>query len=98
MTTENIIGRPVITEKGTHLVGNHKYIFFVKSDAVKPEIKKAIKKVYKVDPIKVNIILAKGKVKRVGRTKKFSKISDYKKAIVTIKKDQKIEGFESVKE
>lgn len=98
MSIENIIIRPAITEKGTHLIGNQKYLFYVRSDAAKSEIKKAIKKFYKVDPVKVNIILTKGKVKRVGRTRKFSKLPDFKKAVVTIKKDQKIEGFESAKE
>jgi len=98
MSIENIIGKPTITEKGTHLMGDHKYLFYVKPDATKSEIKKAIKKFYKVDPVKVNIIIIKGKMKRIGRTRRFSKMSDYKKAVVTIKKDQKIEGFESVKE
>ena len=90
--------QPAITEKGTYLIDKAKYLFYVKKYATKSEIKKAIKKIYKVDPIFVNIISGKGKVKRVGSTRIFTKLSDYKKAVVTIKKDQKIEGFESVKE
>jgi large subunit ribosomal protein L23 len=98
MTIENIIRKPAITEKGTYLIKSHKYVFYVDQNAGKQEIKKAIKKIYKVDAIKINIISGHGKVKRVGRTRRFTKLPNYKKAIVTIKPEQKIEGFESAKE
>lgn len=98
MTIESIIIKPAITEKGTYLIRSRKYLFYVKKNANKEEIKKAIKKIYKVDTIKINIVNTKGKVKRVGKTRKFTSLPDIKKAIVTIKENQKIEGFESVKE
>jgi large subunit ribosomal protein L23 len=98
MNIEDIIQKPAITEKGTYLIDSHKYIFYVRADAPKTEIKKAIKKNYKVDALKINIISGKGKVKRIGRTRNFTSLPDYKKAIVTIKPNQKIEGFESAKE
>ena len=93
-----IIIKPAITEKGTHLISKSKYVFHVQQNANKAEIKKAIKKIYKVDALKINIIFYKGKKKRIGRTRNFTQLPNYKKAIITIKKDQKIEGFESVKE
>jgi len=98
MTVEQIIIKPAITEKGTYLIDKHKYVFYVRGKSNKAEIAKAIKKIYKVDAVKINVISGKGKMKRIGRTRNFTRLSDYKKAIITIKSDQKIEGFESVKE
>ncbi|OGD65452.1 50S ribosomal protein L23 [Candidatus Berkelbacteria bacterium RIFCSPHIGHO2_12_FULL_36_9] len=90
---KEIILKPVITEKSMSGTSMGRYAFKVKNNANKIEIKKVIKEVYKVDPISVNIINMKGKEKKWrGRTS--GKTSDWKKAIITIKKGQKIAGFE----
>ena len=62
--------------------------------ATKDAIKKAIKDVYGIKPRRVNVIHTDGKNVRFGRFK--GRRSDYKKAIVTLPKGQKIEIHEGV--
>jgi len=89
-----VLLKPLITEKGTYLAVNNKYLFAVWPDANKQEIKKAIKAVYGVMPIKVNIINTIGKEIRHGKTKGMT--SDTKKAVVTLPKGQTIQVYEGV--
>lgn len=89
-----ILIRPLITEKATNLSNENKYIFEVSGDANKIEIKKAIKNVYGVRPISINIVNVRGKQVRFGRT--MGRTKDRKKAIVTLKKGEKIEVYEGV--
>ena len=88
-----VLIRPVITEKSMLRVKENKYTFKVATNVNKPEIANAIKAMYKVEIIKVNIIKMKPQERLVrGRDKATDKAAKY--AIVTIKKGQKIEGFE----
>lgn len=80
---------PHITEKATILAENSKYVFKVDKRANKINIKKAIEALYGVDVISVNIINMKPKKRRMGRI--IGKKPAFKKAIVKIKKDQKID-------
>jgi len=89
-----ILIKPLITEKGANLSSENKYVFEVAPEANKIEIKKAIKNVYGIEPININIINIPGKEVRFGRTKGRTK--DRKKAIVTLKKGEKIEVYEGV--
>lgn len=89
-----ILLKPLITEKGTNLAAQNKYIFSVNPQANKIEIKKAIRSIYQVDPVKVNICNFKGKNIRYGRTSGTMK--DWKKAVVTLKAGDKIEVYEGV--
>lgn len=84
-----IIKKPWITERGTDLAKLGKYIFLVKASATKPEIKKAVKEIYKVDPIFVNVINRRGKRKHIGAIRGHQ--PRQKKAIVTLKQGQKID-------
>ena len=82
---------PVITEKTSMLLNKHnQYVFYVNSKANKIEVCEFIKKHYKVQPIKVNILNVKGKTKL--RPKKGT-TNDRKKAIVYLKKEDKIESI-----
>ena len=85
-----LIKKPWITEKATALTASNQYVFMVKSTATKPEVKKAIHALYKVDVVVVNILNRPGKVKRSGRGIR-GKTDGYRKAIVTIKEGQKID-------
>lgn len=85
-----LIKKPWITEKSTTLTAINQYVFMVKSGASKPEIKKAIHALYKVDPISVNVLNRAGKTKRFGAGRKGVQ-DGYRKAIVTIKDGQKID-------
>ena len=66
------------------------YVFMVESDASKPEIKKAIKELYKVDAVSVNVVNRPPKTKRFRGVRRGGH-GAYRKAIVTLKKGQKID-------
>ena len=82
MLPEEIIVRPVITEKSNDEMQAGKYTFEVNKKATKVEIAKAVEKLFEVKVLKVNTISVKGKQKRVGAH--VGMTSDWKKAIVTI--------------
>ncbi len=84
-----IILRPIITEKGGLLEKYGQYFFRVAKDANKVEIKKAVEKLYKVGVDRVNVISVPSKFRRVGEHE--GEKSGFKKAIVTLKKGDKIE-------
>ena len=77
------------TEKGVTQSEDSKYLFSVKKDANKIQIKRAVEDVYKVKVLSVNTLLNPGKLKRV-RTQ-LGKTPEWKKAIVTLKEGQKID-------
>ena len=85
-----LIKQPWVTERSTDLATMGKYVFVVKNGATKPEIKKAIKAIYKVDVTDVNVINRPPKRKRFGAGLKGSQ-EGYRKAIVTLKEGQKID-------
>lgn len=90
-----IIRAPLITEKNTaQRSAQNKYVFEVDRDAKKPEIKRAVEKIFNVKVVSVNTILVKGKFKRMGRTSGYR--NDRKKAIVRLEKDQRIDRFGEV--
>lgn len=79
-----------ITEKGTQLVGQGKYLFKVDVAANKLEIKKAVEDFFKVKVTKVNTMNYFGK-KRRQRTLHYGKKPDWKRAVVTLKAGDKID-------
>ncbi|TSC93395.1 MAG: 50S ribosomal protein L23 [Candidatus Berkelbacteria bacterium Licking1014_7] len=89
---------PQISEKSLNQTNKNRYTFKVPSDGNKTEIRKLIEKMYQVNVLKINIINQMGKKKRVrinrSAISRFGKRSDFKKAIITIKKGQKIKDFE----
>jgi large subunit ribosomal protein L23 len=103
MFAEDIILKPVLTEKGLtpdptkkeYDNASKKYTFIVKKDANKTEIKAAVEKLFGVKVESVNTVTCKGKLKRMGRNEGYT--PDRKKAVVTLKEDSKpIEFFESL--
>ena len=90
-----IIKRALITEKGTVMREiQNQYLFEVARDASKIDIKRAIESVFSVKVDQVRTQQIRGKVRRMGRY--MGKRSDWKKAIVTLQPDQKIELFEQI--
>ena len=90
-----IIKRALITEKGTALrERRNQYHFEVARDANKIEIKRGIETIFSVKVATVRTMQMRGKVKRQGRF--LGKRSDWKKAVVTLLPDQKIELFEQI--
>jgi len=90
----NVLLKPLVTEKATFLASQNKYYFAVSKKANKIEIKRAIKSLYGVEPLDVNIINVLGKKVRYGRT--AGKKKNWKKAIITLKEGDKIEVYEGV--
>ena len=82
MLPEEIIVRPVITEKINDEMQSGKYTFEFNKKATKVEIAKAVEKLFEVKVSNVNTMIVKGKTKRVRY--KEGKTPDWKKAIVTI--------------
>ena len=89
-----VLRRPVITEKGTSLQEQHKYVFEVAKTANKPQIKEAVEKAFSVNVVSVNVMTMPGKHRRIG--KHAGMTPEWKKAIVTVREGQKIELFEGV--
>lgn len=80
---------PQISEKATFVADkNEQVVFFVTSDATKPEVKAAVELLFKVQVDSVQISNLKGKVKRFGRS--IGRRSNAKKAFVCLKPGQEI--------
>ena len=91
----SIVRKALITEKGTTLRElRNQYHFAVARDANKIEIKRAVETIFSVKVDHVRTMQMRGKVKRQGRY--LGKRSDWKKAVVTLQPDQKIELFEQI--
>jgi large subunit ribosomal protein L23 len=89
---EEIIIRPIITEKSNRLTEMKKYIFEVALDANKHEIKHAVQTLFGVKVLKVNTMIVKPRKRRVfGKPGKYGYTKAYKKAIVTIDPSQEID-------
>ena len=85
----------LLSEKSYATIKDKKYTFVVAKDANKIEIANEIEKRFDVQVAKVNTANYHGKLKRMGRSQGYA--SDWKKAIVTLKKDSKsIQFFDSL--
>ena len=82
MLAEEVIIKPVVTEKSSSEIQEGKYTFKVNKKATKVEIAKAVEKLFGVKVLNVNTMTVKGKEKRVGAHTGMT--PDWKKAIVTI--------------
>lgn len=85
---------PLATEKSAALAEKNVYVFLVAQDANRVAVKQAVRELYKVTPIKVNIVNVRGKAKRFGRF--VGRRSDMKKALVTLPQGSHIDLFETV--
>jgi large subunit ribosomal protein L23 len=95
MTPQEILRRPVITEKSNlQKEAANQLTFEVDRRANRIEIKQAVESVFKVKVAAVRTLHVQGKYKRRGRI--LGKRRDWKKAIVTLLPGQRIEFFEGV--
>ncbi|MCT4469426.1 50S ribosomal protein L23 [Mycoplasma sp. HS2188] len=88
MELTQIIRKPILTEKTNLLQQENKYTFEVDYHANKYQIKNAVEFIFQVKVENVNTIKVGKKAKRVGRFNGFT--NRYKKAIVTLAKEDKI--------
>jgi len=90
-----VIKKPLFTEKGGNLKeSQNKVLVEVSRDATKIDIRKSIEEIFKVKVDKVATIRVSGKWKRYGRS--VGKRPDRKKAIITLKKGEKLDFIEGV--
>ncbi len=94
-TIYSVIKRPLFTEKGMELKEReNKILLEVDRDANKHEIKRSVEEIFKVKVDKVATINERGKLKRFGRFQ--GRAAAKKKAIVTLKKGEKLDLIEGV--
>ncbi|MEE0858491.1 MAG: 50S ribosomal protein L23 [Acutalibacteraceae bacterium] len=95
MLAQDIIIRPIVTEKSMMGIAAKKYTFEVAKAANKIEIAKAVEELFKVKVAKVNTVNMRGKLRRQGRYEGYTR--SWKKAYVTLTEDSKaIEFFEGM--
>ena len=90
-TVENIILKPIITERSMDGVARKCYTFRVTTKATKPEIAHAVEAMFGVKVKSVRTINVKKKATRLGVHAGFK--SAWKKAIVTLTDDSKTIAF-----
>ena len=96
MAAQDIIIRPVVTEKSMAGIAEKKYTFEVAKSAGKIEIAKAVEELFKVKVKKVNTVNVRGKFRRQGRNN-GGYTKSWKKAIIKLTEDSKpIEFFEGM--
>ena len=89
----SVIKRPLITEKSSRQKeGQNKYLFAVDPRANKIEIKRAVEQLFRVKVDRVNVSKVHGKIKRLGKS--LGRRPDWKKAVVLVKKGDRIDLFE----
>ena len=95
MFAQDIVIRPIITEKAMQGITAKKYTFEVAKDANKIEIAKAVEELFNVSVEKVSTVNVRGKLRRQGRNQGYTRA--WKKAYVTLTQDSKdIEFFEGM--
>ncbi len=94
-TAQDIIIKPIITERTMEMMEQKKYTFKVDKSSNKIEIARAAELLFGVKVKAVNTMVCKGRFKRMGRSEGYK--PDWKKAIITLKEDSKgIEFFEGM--
>ena len=92
MNANQIIRRPLVTEKSTMLREDTNVIAFeVDPNANKIEVKKAVEELFKVKVEEVRLFNVRGKMKRMGRW--AGKRRDWRKAYVRLKEGEKAPDF-----
>ena len=95
MTAQDIIIKPIITEKSMGGLQDNKYTFKVAKNANKIEIAKAVEELFGVQVASVNTMNVRGRAKRVGLNRGVT--PSWKKAIVTLAEGSKtIEFFDGM--
>jgi large subunit ribosomal protein L23 len=93
---EEVLLKPLLTEKMMKLSEKlDKYGFEIASDVNKSDVKRAVEKKFNVTVEDVHVLNVKGKSKRMSTRRGMTsgRRSDRKKAMVTLKKGQKIDFF-----
>lgn len=87
--------QPVITEKSMTRAQDGKFTFIVDRSAKKEDIKRVVEKMFGVHVVSISTSLIKGKSTRTGMKRTEIKKQPSKKAVVIVKKGEKISLFEA---
>lgn len=91
----NVILRPVVSEKSMKDAAKFRYTFMVEKSATKAKIAETIAKIYNVKPLGVKTITVKGKFKINKKSRELVKGIDGKKAIIQLAAGQKLDIFDA---
>jgi len=91
---EQVLIRPVVSEKSYALMDEGVYVFIVAGDSSKPEIRAAVEQIFGVKVRNVNTLNRKGKPRRNRRTNAVGHKPDTKRAIITLAGSDRIDLFE----
>ena len=89
-----VLLHPIVSEKAARIGELGQYVLAVSPSATRIGVARAVTALYGVRPVNVNIIRSEGKTVRFGR--RMGREKDGKKAIVTLKKGERLALFESV--
>ncbi len=92
MRADEIIIEPLLTEKSNGQREIHQYSFVIDKRANKIMVMKAVQELFNVHPVSCNIINVGGKPRRLRSRSGYT--SAWKKAVVTIGANEKIQIFE----
>lgn len=93
-TPQDILLAPIISEKSYDDSEHGKYRFRVHRDATKIQVKDAVERIFKKKVAKVNVLTVRGKTRRLGA--KQGRRPDWKKAVVTMQGDARLDFFEKI--
>ena len=98
-TLHDVLRRPIVTEKSNYQNDVlHQYVFEVASEATKPMIRDAVETIFDVEVLRVNVINVPAKRSRRARSRRtLVRKKGYKKAVVTLAAEDRIDIFEGVK-
>ena len=98
-TLHDVLRRPIITEKSNYQAGElNQFVFEVSMNSTKQMVKDAIETSFDVDVLRVNIVNVPAKRSRRWRNRRVKvRRSAYKKAIITLGPDERIDVFEGVR-
>ena len=88
--TYDVLRRPIISEKAARLSEKNSVVFEVAMSATKEDVAKAVEVLYNVKPVKVNVVITKGKVKSFRRRSTGTQRS-VKKAYVSLPADAQMD-------
>ena len=92
LEAHQILLRPLVTDKGVHrATRNNQYAFEIHREATKFDVKRAVEELFDVKVAKVRTQKRKGKMRRYRF--RYGRTADWKKAIVQLHEDHRIDFF-----
>jgi len=93
-TADQVLLRPVVSEKSYALMEDGTYVFVVAPDATRIEVRLAVEQVFGVRVARVNTLNRKGKRRRNRKSNTFGTRASTKRALVTLAAGDRIDLFE----